>query len=104
MVISILSKILTVLLVLDVAIVQKKNKRKRKLLLLGTNEIMCNNCRYLSINESQQTNLRKLGYDVIHYCMKYNTRLYHGNNLRYYSNKIQPCRECEMEHKNEQGV
>ena len=104
MVISIPLRILTVLLVLDVAIVQKKNKRKRKLLLLGTNEIMCNNCRYLSINESQQTNLRKLGYDVIHYCMKYNTRLYHGTNSRYHSNAIQPCRECEMEHKHEQGV
>ena len=104
MVISIAHHTLTVLLVLDVAIVQKKNKRKRKLLLLGTNEIMCNNCRYLSINESQQTNLRKLGYDIIHYCMKYNTRLYHGTNSRYHSNAIQPCRECEMEHKNEQGV
>ena len=88
MVISIAQQILTALLVLDVAIVQKKNKRKRKLLLLGTNEIMCNNCRYLSINESQQTNLRKLGYDVIHYCMKYNTRLYHGTNLRHHSNII----------------
>ena len=104
MVISIPLRILTALLVLDVAIVQNKNKRKRKLLLLGTNEIMCNNCRYLSINESQQTNLRKLGYDVIHYCMKYNTRLYHGTNSRYHSNAIQPCRECEMEHKHEQGV
>ena len=104
MVISIAQQILTALLVLDVAIVQKKNKRKKKLLMLGTNEIMCNNCRYLSINESQQTNLRKLGYDVIHYCMKYNTRLYHRTNLRYHSNAIQPCRECEMEHKHEQGV
>ena len=97
-------RILTALPVLNVAIVQKKNKRKRKQLLLGTNEIMCNNCRYLSINESQQTNLRKLGYDVIHYCMKYNTRVYHGTNLRHHSNIIQPCRECEMEHKHEQGV
>ena len=88
MVISIPLRILTALLVLDVAIVQKKNKRKKKLLMLGTNEIMCNNCRYLSINESQQTNLRKLGYDVIHYCMKYNTRLYHGTNLRHHSNII----------------
>ena len=104
MVISIPLRILTALRAQNVAIVQKKNKRKRKLLLLGTNEIMCNNCRYLSINESQQTNLRKLGYDVIHYCMKYNTRLYHGTNSRYHSNAIQPCRECEMEHKHEQGV
>ena len=104
MVISIPLRILTVLLVLDVAIVQKKNKRKRKLLLLGTNEMVCNNCRYLTINESKQSNLGKLGYDIIHYCMKYNTRLYHGTNSRYHSNAIQPCRECEMEHKHEQGV
>ena len=101
---SILPKILTALLVLDVAIVRKKNKRKKKLLMLGTNEIMCNNCSYLTINESKQSNLGKFGYDVIHYCMKYNTRLYHGTNSRYHSNAIQPCRECEMEHKNEQGV
>ena len=72
--------------------------------MLGTNEMVCNNCRYLTINESKQSNLRKLGYDVIHYCMKYNTRLYHGTNLRHHSNAIQPCRECEMEHKHEQGV
>ena len=104
MVISIPLRILTALLVLDVAIVQKKNKQKRKLLLLGTNEMVCNNCRYLTINESKQSNLGKLGYDVIHYCMKYNTRVYHETNLRYHSNAIQPCRECEMEHKNEQGV
>lgn len=71
--------------------------------MLGTNEMMCNNCRYLTINESKQSNLRKFGYDVIHYCMKYNTRVYHETNLRYHSNDIQPCRECEMEHKNEQG-
>ena len=88
MVISIPLRILTALRAQNVAIVQKKNKRKKKLLMLGTNEIMCNNCRYLSINESQQTNLRKLGYDVIHYCMKYNTRLYHGTNLRHHSNII----------------
>lgn len=104
MVISIEQQILTALLVPIVAIVQKKNKQKRKLLLLGTNEIMCNNCKYLNINESQQLNLRKLGYDVIHYCRKYDTRLYHGTNLRHHSNIIQPCRECEMENKNGQGI
>ena len=72
--------------------------------MLGTNEMVCNNCRYLSINESQQNNLRKLGYDVIHYCMKYNTGVYHGTNSRHHSNIIQPCRECEVENKNEQGI
>ena len=104
MVISIPLRTLTALRVLDVAIVQKKNKRKKKLLMLGTNEMVCNNCRYLSINESQQNNLSKLGYDVIHYCMKYNTRVYHGTNSRHHSNIIQPCRECEVENKNEQGI
>ena len=72
--------------------------------MLGTNEMVCNNCRYLTINQPKQSNLGKLGYDVIHYCMKYNTRVYYGTNLRYYSNNIQPCRECEMEHNHEQGV
>lgn len=73
--------------------------------MLGTKGIMCNNCKYLSINETQQTNLRRLGYEVIHYCMKYKTRVYHGTNLRrYHSNTIQPCKECEMEHQHEQGI
>lgn len=72
--------------------------------MLGTKEIMCNNCKYLSINEIRQANLRSLGYDVIHYCMKYKTRVYHGTNSRYHSDVIQPCRECEMEHEHEQGI
>ena len=104
MAISIAQHILIVLAVPDVAIVQKKNKQKRKLLMLGINETMCNNCKYLNINESEQTNLHELGYDVIHYCMKYNTRVYHGTNLRHHPNIIQPCRECEMENQNEQGI
>lgn len=46
--------------------------------MLGINEMICNNCKYLNVTEPEQTNLRLLGHDVIHYCKKYNTRLYHG--------------------------
>lgn len=66
--------------------------------MIGSNETMCDNCKYLSITEKEQTNLRNLGYEVIHYCMKYNERLYHGTNLRSHSGMIQPCRQCEKEH------
>ena len=66
----------------------------------------CNECKYLSCTEEEQTSLRyALNITTIHMCTKYNKRVFHNHNGfingRNHSSFIYPCEECVKEENNE---
>ena len=54
----------------------------------------CDNCSYLSCNETQQQEAKSEGIDMNHYCKKYNKRLFHYTDSIYHSPEIYACEEC----------
>jgi len=74
-----------------------KRKEEEKPVL----KIFCNRCKYLKINEKEQTLIYyKTKIIVFHYCLKYNEILYHDN----YHPKIIKCSKCRKEVKNENSI
>lgn len=67
----------------------------------------CNECKYLSCTEEEQTSLRyALNITAIHMCTKYNKRVFHNHNAfelrtKKHSSYLYPCEECLKENENE---
>ena len=53
-----------------------------------------NDCPYLSITESAQDELRLMGIEKNHMCLKFGQRVYHRATKKEHSDIIYPCFEC----------